>query len=144
MFPFLWVPNCPGLSYRNSRLTDSRLLLLITSRHELRGKHRFPLLLYPIAAMETCLFAKPLLSNDCLCWFHCSCLEQICHSIILFSDNFSSSDFPSLLILRPLILKLWSHSLHMKLTHSINPKHNNYSNHLQGRTAVVASNIHSH
>jgi hypothetical protein len=56
-------------------LTNS--VLLITSRHGPHRKHRsivpvpslrscllgFPLLLYPIVAVETCLFAKPLLTT---------------------------------------------------------------------------------
>jgi hypothetical protein len=43
----------------------SQLLTFITSRHGPRRKRRFPLLLYPIV-IETCFFAKPLLSN---CYF---------------------------------------------------------------------------
>jgi hypothetical protein len=33
--------------------------------------------MYPIVAVETYLFAKPLLSNGCLCWLHSSYLNQI-------------------------------------------------------------------
>jgi hypothetical protein len=60
----------------------SRLVLFITSRHGPRRKHRIPLL-YSIVSVESCLFAKPLLSNGCLCWLHSSCLEQIYHNMIL-------------------------------------------------------------
>jgi hypothetical protein len=28
-------------------------------------------------------FAKPFLSNGCLCWLHSSCLEQMCHNIVM-------------------------------------------------------------
>jgi hypothetical protein len=60
----------------------SLTVLLITSLHGPRRIHRFPLL-YPIVALETYLFAKPLLSYGCLCWLHSSYLEQISHSILL-------------------------------------------------------------
>jgi hypothetical protein len=33
-----------------------------------RTDNTIPVLLYPVVAMETCLFAEPLLSNDC-CMF---------------------------------------------------------------------------
>jgi hypothetical protein len=58
------------------------LSCLITSRHGPRRSHRFPLFFYPIFAVETCLFEKPLLSNGCLCWINSSCLQQICHNIM--------------------------------------------------------------
>jgi hypothetical protein len=65
-FPFLWVPQLsPCLSFSISRLTYSRLILLITPLHGLHRRHPYPLLLYPIVAMETCLLAEPLLSNGC-------------------------------------------------------------------------------
>jgi hypothetical protein len=63
--------------------TISRLFLLITSPHGPHIKHHFSLLLYPIVAVETRLFAKPLLSNGCHCWLHSSYLEKICHNIYL-------------------------------------------------------------
>jgi hypothetical protein len=59
--------------------TNSRLVLLITYWHGPRN--RFPLLLCPIAAVETCLFAKPLLGNGSLCWLHSFYIGQICHNI---------------------------------------------------------------
>jgi hypothetical protein len=60
----------PGLSYQflQQLSTDSRLVLFMTSRHGLRRKLRFPLL-YTIVAVQTCLFAKPLLSSGSTC--HC-------------------------------------------------------------------------
>jgi hypothetical protein len=45
-----------------SELTNNRLVLLITSGHGPRRKHRLPLLLYPIVAAKTCFFAESLLS----------------------------------------------------------------------------------
>jgi hypothetical protein len=27
------------------------------------------------------VFEEPFPSNDCLCWLHTSCLEQICHNV---------------------------------------------------------------
>jgi hypothetical protein len=81
-FPFLRVPELfPYLSYSNPRLTDwladSGLVLCITYWYGPRRKQRFPLLLYPIVAMETCLFVKPLFSNGCLCLLCSSYLQQI-------------------------------------------------------------------
>jgi hypothetical protein len=58
----------------------SRLLPLL-SRYGPNRKHHFPLLLYPVVAVETCLFVKPLLGNGFICWLRSSCLEQICHNI---------------------------------------------------------------
>jgi hypothetical protein len=42
-----------------------RLVLIKTTRHGPRRKHRFPLLLYPFFSVETCLFAELLRSNGC-------------------------------------------------------------------------------
>jgi hypothetical protein len=47
-----------------------QLLLLITCQYGPHRKHHFSLL-YLLVAVETCLFAKPLLSNGCLL-FACS------------------------------------------------------------------------
>jgi hypothetical protein len=85
MFCFHWVPNFPrpqlpvsnssssqGLN-RSSPLslthspTNSSLTPL-TSWHGLRRKHHFPLLLYPLIALELlhlCLFPEMLHSNVC-------------------------------------------------------------------------------
>jgi hypothetical protein len=86
-FPFRRLLRLAGLRWRYSTppphgITDSRLVLLITSRHGPRRKHHITLLLlFPIVAFETWLFARPILSNVCLCWLHSSCLEQICRNI---------------------------------------------------------------
>jgi hypothetical protein len=69
------------ISPRNVDPTELLYLsCLITSGHGSHRKHRFPLL-YPINGVETCLCAKPLLSNSCLRCLRSSCLEQICHNI---------------------------------------------------------------
>jgi hypothetical protein len=47
------------LCFRDHALTGRRLPC--TERTE----NTFPLLLFPVVAMQTCLFAKPLLSNGC-------------------------------------------------------------------------------
>jgi hypothetical protein len=71
----LSLTNILGLVINTTQLT----ILLITSRHGQYRKHLssvavtllrscllgFPLLLYPIVTLEICLFAEPLLSNDC-------------------------------------------------------------------------------
>jgi hypothetical protein len=33
-----------------------------------------------IGCLATLVFAEPFPSNDCVCWLHSSCLEQICHT----------------------------------------------------------------
>jgi hypothetical protein len=39
------------------------------------------------------VFAVPFPSKGCLCWFHSSCLEQICHSVQFF-DHLSDDQLP--------------------------------------------------
>jgi hypothetical protein len=84
-FPFLWDPELSPASATatlvwltnqlSKLLYDYRIVLLITCRHVPSRKHRFPLLLHPIAVVDICLFAKPLLSNGCLWWLYSSCVE---------------------------------------------------------------------
>jgi hypothetical protein len=119
-FPLLWVPET-GRVRVTSRLEvylqsvrlgtksfvvhDQTLIstdLLTTSRHGRQRKHRFPLFLCPIVALETCLFAKPLLGNGCLSWLYSSCLEQIC-SNILHDICFRSLSVPKKFILTKLV-----------------------------------------
>jgi hypothetical protein len=67
-FPSSRFPNCSQASATAilDWLTGSRLVLFITSRHRLRRKHHFSLLLYPIVVfLEICLFLELLLSNGC-------------------------------------------------------------------------------
>jgi hypothetical protein len=40
-----------------------------------------------ICCLTTGVFEEPFPSNDCLCWLHSSCLEQIYHNTIILREN---------------------------------------------------------